>query len=129
MEQNQYELQVDLPNATVVLVLGILSIPACCIASFIPVPFINVTAILFAIPALILANTAKKLYLANPEQYTVGSFKNVKAGKICAWVGLIPTLISIICTIVIIIMFGFAALTDPTIILDHYGIEIPAMYQ
>ncbi|GHT10896.1 hypothetical protein FACS189426_11970 [Bacteroidia bacterium] len=129
MEQNQYELKVDLPNATVILVLGIISIPACCISSFIPVPFLNISGILFAIPALILASSATKLYVANPDQYTEGSFKNIKAGKICAWVGLIPSLLSVICTIGIIIYFGFGALTDPTIIFEQLGIEVPAMYQ
>jgi hypothetical protein len=129
MEQNQYELKVDLPNAVVVLVLGILSIPACCITSFISVPFINASGILFAIPALILASSAKKLYIAEPEKYTEGSFKNVKAGNICAWVGLIPSLLSIICTIGLIAWLGFDVLSDPTLIFERLGVEIPDMYK
>jgi hypothetical protein len=120
MEQNQYELKVDLPNATVVLVLGILSIPACCFHG---------SGILFAIPALILASSATKLYVADPEKYTESSFKNLKAGKICAWIGFIPSLLSIICTIGLIAWLGFEALSDPTLIFERLGMEVPAMYK
>ena len=36
------------------------------------------------------AKTATDLYIANPGRYTESSYKNMNAGKICAWIGIIP---------------------------------------
>ncbi|MBL4594537.1 MAG: DUF4190 domain-containing protein [Flavobacteriales bacterium] len=74
------ENQKSLPNSTGVLVLGILSIVLCCCY--------GVIGIILGIIALVLANTANKLYITSPESYTESSYKNMKGGKICAIVGL-----------------------------------------
>ena len=69
--ENNYDLnapKVDLPNATAVLVLGILSIVTCFCYGII--------GIILGIVALILAKSATKLYVSSPGQYTEGSFKN-----------------------------------------------------
>jgi hypothetical protein len=89
MEQNfdYNQPQISLPNATAVLVLGILSIPACCCYGIGLVP---------AIIALFLAKSASKQYLAEPGKYLESSYKNLTTGNICAWIGLI---ISVICAI------------------------------
>ena len=42
-----------------------------------------------AIIALVLASKDLKLYNANPELYTQASYNNIKAGRICAIIGLI----------------------------------------
>ncbi|HEX3009601.1 MAG TPA: CCC motif membrane protein [Bacteroidales bacterium] len=69
----------QLPNSTAVLVLGILSIVLCfCWGIF---------GVTLGIIALVLANKANALYTENPGVYSEGSYKNMKAGKICAIVG------------------------------------------
>jgi hypothetical protein len=87
MEQNFNQPPIELPNATAVLVLGILSIPACCCYGIGIVP---------AIIALFLARAASKLYFAEPGKYIESSYKNLTTGNICAWVGLIISIISVI---------------------------------
>jgi len=69
--------QQPLDNATTVLVLGICSIAICGLGP------------ILGIIALILANGARKQYEANPVAYTASSWSNVKAGKICAIIGII----------------------------------------
>ena len=65
--------QQKLPNSTLILVLGILSIPTCCCY--------GVLGLILGIIAIVLANKAAKVYAENPELYT--GFQNVKTGKIC----------------------------------------------
>ncbi len=75
--------QKALPNSTAILILGICSIVLCfCYFCF---GFLGITC---GIIALVLAKGDNKLYLENPEKYTEGSYSNLKAGKICAIVGL-----------------------------------------
>ncbi|MGD9992050.1 MAG: CCC motif membrane protein [Salinivirgaceae bacterium] len=74
--------QMQLPNATGVLVMGILSIVCfCCLAA-------GVIGITLGILALVLGNKAIKMYQENPQLYTEASFKNAKAGKVCGIIGL-----------------------------------------
>jgi hypothetical protein len=98
MEQNfdYNQPQIALPNATAVLVLGILSIPACCCYGIGLVP---------AIIALFLAKSASKQYLAEPGKYLESSYKNLTTGNICAWIGLIISIISAILCIVYLVYF------------------------
>jgi len=69
----------QLPNATLILVFGILSIVTCCCYGIIGLPL--------GIIALVLANKATKLYTESPENYT--GFQNVKTGKILAIIGIV----------------------------------------
>lgn len=78
---NSKEGNQQLPNATAVLVLGILSIVVCFICGII---------------ALVMSNKDMALYKANPEAYTLASYNNIKAGRICAVVGIILQLTFII---------------------------------
>lgn len=64
--------QKELPNATVVLVLGILSIVACQILGII---------------GWILADQDMRLYNNNPGLYTESSLNTLKAGRICSIIG------------------------------------------
>lgn len=68
----------QLPNATLILVFGILSIVTCCCYGIIGLPL--------GIIALVLANKATAAYAADPELYT--GFQNVKTGKILAIIGI-----------------------------------------
>lgn len=94
-----------LPNSTAVLVLGILSILGCCCYFF--------TGLILSIIALYLARKDEKLYRANPYAYTPASYSNLKAGRICAIVGLVLFGILLLLYIVAIAMFGIDTLTDP----------------
>jgi M penetrans paralogue family 26 len=73
----QYNIQQPLPNATAALVLGILSIVIC------------FAGLVLGIIALVLANKDMRLYNSSPESYTIGSYNNLKAGRICAIIGVI----------------------------------------
>ncbi|RZL66988.1 MAG: DUF4190 domain-containing protein [Pedobacter sp.] len=95
----------NLPNATIVLVLGILSIAFCCCY--------GILGLIPAIIALVLSKKDKALYELNPSMYTESSFKNLKAGRICAIVGLVLNIISLLYYIAIIVIFGFGMMNDP----------------
>ena len=96
--------QQSLPNATGVLVLGILSIVFCWCYGFIGAAL--------GIIALVLATKANKLHQASPDAYSQSSYKNMKAGKVCAIIGLCLSNLYIIYFIVIISFYGamFSAL-------------------
>ncbi|MDR3188871.1 MAG: hypothetical protein LBT94_06775 [Prevotellaceae bacterium] len=113
MEQKFYDAQTALPNATLVLVLGILSIVSC-ICYGIP-------GLVCAIVALIVARSSTKLYIANPGRYTESSFSNLNAGKICAWIGLIPSILYVILIIILIAVFGAAFFSDPASIINNFN--------
>jgi len=68
-----YQPQRSLPNATTVLVLGILSIVLCFICGII---------------ALSMSGKDKRLYEQSPELYTSSSYDLLKAGRICAIISL-----------------------------------------
>ena len=87
----------QLPNATLILVFGILSIVTCCCYGVIGLPL--------GIIALVLANKATAIYAANPELYT--GFQNVKTGKILAIIGIILNGIYIIYAIWLFSTVGF----------------------
>ena len=92
--------QVSLPNATAVLVLGILSIVFCWCY--------GIVGIVLGIIALVLSGKASSLYKDNPESYTIASFNNMKAGRICAIIGTILSALYIIFIIIYIFIIGDA---------------------
>ena len=100
-----YGIQQSLPNATAVLVLGILSIVTCCCY--------GVIGLILGIVALVLSKKDRALYAANMSFYTESSFKNLNAGRVCAIIGLILNIIYLLAMIVFIALFGWAALNDP----------------
>jgi uncharacterized protein MpPF26 len=93
-----------LPNSTAVLVLGILSIVFCCCCY-------GIIGLALSIIAVVLASKSNKLYISSPESFTEGSYKNMKAGKICAIIGICFSAIFLIIGLGYIILFGTAALT------------------
>ncbi|HRH10930.1 MAG TPA: CCC motif membrane protein [Bacteroidia bacterium] len=68
------------PNSVGVLVLGILSIVFCWCY--------GIVSIILGIIAIVLANQGEKIYQQNPSAYAMASYKNMKAGKICAIIGM-----------------------------------------
>lgn len=95
--------QQKLPNATLVLVFGIISIVTCCCYGII--------GLIFGIIALVLANKAIKLYAENPEMYE--GIQNVKTGKILAIIGIILNVLTLLYFIWAISFFGWDTLQDP----------------
>jgi len=81
----------QVPNATAVLVLGIISIVGCFMYA--------IPGIVCSIIALVLHKKDKALYYSNPVKYE-NSFKTSKAGHICAVVGLSLSLAFIVFLIV-----------------------------
>jgi ABC-type spermidine/putrescine transport system permease subunit II len=80
----------QLPNATATLVLGILSIVVCFICGII---------------AYVISNKDVALYKANPELYSAASYNNIKAGRICALIGIILQVLGLIIYIIFIAFF------------------------
>jgi hypothetical protein len=91
-QQNQ-----NIPNATTVLVLGIISIPSC---------FCAIIGVVCGIIALVLASGAKKIYNENPQLYSQSSYNNMNAGRICAIIGLSLSGLSIVGAIIHLIIYG-----------------------
>jgi uncharacterized membrane protein len=109
-ENEQATPQIPLSNATVILVLGIISIAGCC--------FYGV-GLIFAIIALVLASGANKQYYADPARYLQGSYNNMNAGKICAIIGLILSALTILCLVWAISLVGWDALSNPDLLQER----------
>jgi hypothetical protein len=86
----------NLPNATAVLVLGIISIVGCFLY--------GIPGIVCGIIAMVLHKKDKQIYLTNPSKYEA-SFKNSKAGFVCGIIGLS---LSILFFLIILAYFVFA---------------------
>jgi len=88
--------QQQLPNATAVLVLGIISIVGCFCYGLV--------GLILGIIALVLSGKANTLYQQNPANYTESSLKNLKAGRICAIIG---TCLSALYFVILVIYIAF----------------------
>ncbi|MEQ1799615.1 MAG: CCC motif membrane protein [Lacibacter sp.] len=92
---NQSVLQ-TLPNATVSLVLGILSIVICGVG------------LVLGIIGIVMANKDLALYRNNPGIYSEASFNNTKTGRICSIIGIIVSALFVIFYVVYMIwIFSF----------------------
>lgn len=85
-----------LPNATAVLVLGIISIVGA---------FCYGVGIILGIIGLVLANKDKKMLDANPDVYSQGSVSNLKAGRICSIVGIVVGVVFLVIIALYLIYF------------------------
>lgn len=75
---HQQQTKQDLPNASMVMVLGILSLVLC-----------GLIGLVLSIIALVSAKKSLLLYDASPQSYTVSSVSNLRTGKTCATIGLV----------------------------------------
>lgn len=96
MEQQQ------LPNSTLVLIMGILSIVGCCCY--------GAPGLIFGIIAIVLASKATKIYKTAPETYS--GYGNVQAGKIMGIIGVVLSILMVAYILWIISYFGWEALQD-----------------
>ena len=94
--------QQKLPNATAVLVLGIVSIVGCCCY--------GIPGLITGIIAIVLYNKDKKLYDVNPGLYS--DYGNLNAGRILAIIGIVLSVLLIATILMIGFIFGFDALLD-----------------
>lgn len=92
--------QVPLPNSGAVLTLGIISIALCWCY--------GVVALTCGIIALVLANKSLVLYKANPNNYTLTSYNNLKAGRVCSIIGLCLSALMVLYVIVVFAFIGAA---------------------
>lgn len=89
--------QQKLPNATISLVLGIISFIACCFSW-------GIGGIVLSGIALFLTKKDKKLYDENPDQYE--NYGQVKTAKIIAIIGLILGILTLLMIVGMLIAFG-----------------------
>lgn len=86
----------NLPNSTLILVFGILSILTCCCW--------GILGLIFGIVALVMAKKAREIYIAEPELYK--GYGNVKTGRILAIIGIILSVIYLLLTIFAFVYYG-----------------------
>ena len=101
MEYNSSEnyyggVQLELPNSTAVLVLGIISIVSCFCYGII--------GLILGVIALILASKDRQKYLLEPEAYTQSSYKNLMTGRTIAIIGV--SLSAMFILVIIIAIFA-----------------------
>ena len=89
-----------LPNSTLILIFGIISIIGCCCG--------GIVGLIFGIVALYLSKQAKEEYIANPQLYT--GYGNVKTGRILAIIGVVLSAIYLIINIIFIAIYGWDGL-------------------
>ncbi len=105
--------QQKLPNSTLILVFGIVSIVTCCCY--------GVLGLIFGIIAIVMAKKATALYLENPEQYT--GYQNVKTGKILAIIGIVLSLVYLIYVIWLFATLGMSGVMNMNQdFMDQYGL-------
>ena len=88
--------QRELPNSTLILVFGILSIVGCCCY--------GVVGLVFGIIALVMSKKAIETYNSEPELYR--GYNNVKTGRILAIIGIVLCAVSILASIAAIVYYG-----------------------
>ena len=91
-----------LPNSTLILIFGILSIITCCCW--------GILGRIFGIIALVMAKKAKEIYMAEPDMYS--GYNNVKTGRILAIIGIILSAIYLVINIVLIILYGWDGMQE-----------------
>jgi hypothetical protein len=89
------KMQQALPNSGGILAMGILSIVlfCCCYGG---------VSLVLGIIALVMSSKANRVYFEDPDMYTEASYKNMKAGRVTAIIGLVLAGIMVIVGIVAI---------------------------
>lgn len=91
-----------LPNASAVLILGILSILTCCCWGII--------GLVLGIVALNLAKKDLALYMENPEMYQ--GYSNITTGRVLAIIGIVLSSIYLLINIYMYAVLGEAGIKD-----------------
>lgn len=102
----------QLPNSTLILVFGILSIVGCCCY--------GIVGLIFGIVALVMSKKAIDIYNANPEMYT--GYQNVKTGRILAIIGIVLSALVIIANIAVLVIYGVEGIEEmQREMMEQYG--------
>lgn len=101
--------QQKLPNATAVLILGIVSIVGCCCYS--------IPGLIAGIIALVLARKDGQLYKNNPTLYS--NYGQLNAGKIMAIIGIVLSILYAVYIVVLIATVGWDAMKDPELMQER----------
>lgn len=101
--------QQKLPNATGVLVLGIVSIVGCCCYAL--------PGLITGIIAIVLYNKDKKLYDSNPGLYS--DYGNLNAGRILAIIGIVLSVLYIITILIMGSVIGWEAMFDQELLKER----------
>ncbi|QED36758.1 DUF4190 domain-containing protein [Antarcticibacterium arcticum] len=102
----------QLPNSTLILVFGILSIVGCCCY--------GIVGLVFGVITLSMAQKATAIYNTNPEMYT--GYQNVKTGKILAIIGIALSALMVISYIAILGIYGLEGLENmQREMMEQYG--------
>jgi len=105
--------QIALPNASAVLVLGIVSIVLCWCHGII--------GLVIAIIALVLASKDLTLYNANPQNYTEASYKNLRTGRTVAIIGLVLAGLFLFFMIIGLLFLGLNFAMFPWEMIEEYN--------
>ncbi|MAN59899.1 MAG: hypothetical protein CMC08_08720 [Flavobacteriaceae bacterium] len=106
--------QQKLPNSTLILVFGILSIPFCCCY--------GIVGLVLGIVAVVMAKKATQVYTADPELYS--GYQNVKTGRILGIIGIVLSSLYLITYLVVIALYGMSGLEEmQQEMLREYGLE------
>ena len=92
--------QENLPNAKTILVLGVLSIVFSCW-------YFSIAGVILAILALVFSGRDLSLYYSDRAKYSLSSYNNLKAGRVCAFIGLAVGILFII--LIFLILVGIFA--------------------
>ena len=87
--ESSHPILVRLPYSNAILVLGILSI-------VFSIWYLSILGMVLSIITLVLAKKDAALYRSNKLQFTLKSYRNLKAGRACAIIGLAVAVISIV---------------------------------
>ena len=90
-----------LPNANATLVLGIISIVGCILY--------GVPGLVCGIIALVIHKKDKEMYKSDPGRYAL-SYKNAKAGYICAIIGISISALYFV-VLLVAVVFAFSSVT------------------
>jgi len=102
----------QLPNSTLILVFGILSIVGCCCW--------GIVGLIFGIVALVMSKKAIELYNADPHIYT--GYQNVKTGRILAIIGIVLSTLALISNIVFLVIYGLDGMEEfQRELIENYG--------
>lgn len=94
--------KLKLPNASAILILGVLSIPTCCCW--------GVVGLTLGIVALILAKRDLQLYRENPDLYD--GYANINTGRVLAILGIVLSAVYILINIYMYVALGEEGIKD-----------------
>ncbi len=98
VKSSDIPVKLDLPNADMILVFGILSIGL----SF----AVGIPGLISAIIALRLSKKPLELYKYAPELYNKSSYGKIQAGKVTAYIGIVFSVLVLVVALILLPVFA-----------------------